>query len=154
MFLNSGSNSYLINVLSSSRLWSRSYCRILLTFLSFVFNKCIYFWPPWVFISVCGLSLVAVSGGYSLCGVEASHCGGFSSCRAWALEYAGFSLLVCPGLSCSKECGTFLDQDLTHTPCSGRQILNHWTTREVQYDFSCFTFQRLWIRPFVTFILR
>ena len=32
----------------------------------FFFNKFIYFWLCWVFIAACGVSLVAVSGGYSL----------------------------------------------------------------------------------------
>ena len=26
---------------------------------------------------------------------------------------------------------TFPTKDQTHIPCNGRQILNHWTTREV-----------------------
>ena len=32
-----------------------------------------------------GLSLVAVSGGYSVAALRLSHCGGFSCCGAWAL---------------------------------------------------------------------
>ena len=48
-----------------------------------------FFWLHWVFIAVCGLSLVAVSRGYSSLQdtVLASHCSGFSCCRAlgpWA----------------------------------------------------------------------
>ena len=34
-----------------------------------VFKKyfiCIYFWPSWVFMAACGLSLVLLPGGYSL----------------------------------------------------------------------------------------
>ena len=34
------------------------------------------------FLAACGLSLVADSGGYSSWGAQASHCGGFSCCRA------------------------------------------------------------------------
>ena len=30
-----------------------------------------------------------------------------------------------------EACGISLTRDWTHTPCSGRQTLNHWTTREV-----------------------
>ena len=30
----------------------------------------LYFWLCWVFIAVCGLSLVVASGGYSLVGVH------------------------------------------------------------------------------------
>ena len=46
----------------------------------------------WVFVAVCGLSLVAASGRllftYSS---RASHCGGFYYCEAWALEHTRFS---------------------------------------------------------------
>ena len=48
-----------------------------------------------------GLSLVAASGGCSLLRVRASHCGGFSCCRAWALG-AWASVIVAHGLS---SCG-------------------------------------------------
>ena len=50
-----------------------------------------------------GLSLVAMSGGYSSCVVWASRCGGFSCCGAWALG-AGASEVVAHGLS---SCGTW-----------------------------------------------
>ena len=45
----------------------------------------IYFWLRWVFVAARGLSLVAASGATLHCGARASHCGGFSCCRAWAL---------------------------------------------------------------------
>ena len=44
-----------------------------------------HFWLCWVFAAACGLSLVAVSGGYSSLGSQASHCGGFFCYRAQAL---------------------------------------------------------------------
>ena len=54
-------------------------------------NLFIYFWLRWVFVATCGLSLVAVSGGYSLL-----LCVGFS--LWWLLllwstgsRHAGFS---------------------------------------------------------------
>ena len=59
----------------------------------------IYFWLHWVFIAVHGLSLVAVSWGYSslrcagfsswwllLLQSMCSRCAGFSSCGAWAQQ--------------------------------------------------------------------
>ena len=51
----------------------------------FNINLFIYFWLRWVFVAVCGLSLVAASGGYSLL-----RCVDFSLqwlllLRAWAL---------------------------------------------------------------------
>ena len=51
---------------------------------------------------MCGLSLVAVSGATLRCGVQASHCGGFSCCRAWALG-ARASVVVAHRLS---SCGS------------------------------------------------
>ena len=57
----------------------------------------IYFWLCWVFIAahrlfiaVQELSLVAANGGCT-CSAQASHWGGFSCCRAWAVERSGFS---------------------------------------------------------------
>ena len=44
----------------------------------------IYLWLYWVFAAACGLSLVAASGLALLLGVLASHCDGFSCCRAQA----------------------------------------------------------------------
>ena len=40
------------------------------SFLSFYFFSIYYFWLPWVFVAMCGLSLVVASGGYSL---DAGH---------------------------------------------------------------------------------
>ena len=45
------------------------------------FFKFIYFWLRWVFVAVCGLSLVTASGGHS-----SLWCAGFSSCGSRALE--------------------------------------------------------------------
>ena len=62
----------------------------------------IYFWLCWVFVAACGLSLVVASGGYSLCGVRASHCSGFFCCGARALGMWA-SVVVARGLG---SCGT------------------------------------------------
>ena len=72
------------------------------THLLFLKNKFIYlfiyFWLRRVFVAVCGLSLVAASGGSTLCcSVWASHCGGFSCCRAQALGTRA-SVVVARGL--------------------------------------------------------
>ena len=45
----------------------------------------------------------------SSCGAQASHCGGFSCCRAWALGCMG-SVVVVHRLNCSAACGIFPDQ--------------------------------------------
>ena len=49
-----------------------------------------------------GFSLDAVSKGYSSCGAQASHCGGFSCCRALALATRA-SVVVAHRLS---SCGS------------------------------------------------
>ena len=75
-----------------------------------------------------GLSLVAVRGATLHCGAQASHCGGFSCWRTWAVEHMGFrgcgsqalehGLGSCGarGLSCSVACGIFMDQGLNPGP--------------------------------------
>ena len=120
-------------------------------FLLFFFFNCIYlfvclfvclfiyFWLCWVFIAVCGLSLVAASGGYSslrctgfslwwllLLRSTDSRRAGFSSCGSWALEHrlsscgaqavgVQASVVVAHGFSCSAACGIFPDQG--SNPC-------------------------------------
>ena len=62
---------------------------ILFLFLFFKINLFIYlfiyFWLRWVFVVVRRLSLVARAGATLRCGARASHCSGFSCCRARAL---------------------------------------------------------------------
>ena len=55
------------------------------------------------------LSLVVESGSYSSCGVPASHCGGFSCCRAWALEQG--SAVVAHRTCCFPACRILPDQE-------------------------------------------
>ena len=62
-----------------------SYKNIKLSWCFLFFSFFLYFWLCWIFIA-CGLSLVAVSGGLlSSCSAQASHCRGFSCCKAQAL---------------------------------------------------------------------
>ena len=51
---------------------------------------------------------------------------GFRSCGSQALE------LWLTGLVAPRYVGSSPTRDPTHVPCTGRWILNHWTTREVQ----------------------
>ena len=79
------------------------------------------------------------------CGVQASHCGGFSCCRAQALGTLA-SVFVAHGpqslglavvahrLSCSSVSGILPDQGLNLCPCTDRQILIHCATREVLFS--------------------
>ena len=75
------------------------------------------------------------------CGAWASHCCGFSCCRARALGtrasvvvphglYSAGSVVVAHGLSCSAARGIFPTRARTRVPCIGRWILNHCSTRE------------------------
>lgn len=76
----------------------------------------VYFWLHQVFVALCRLSLIEVSGGYPSCSVPPSHCGGFSCCRAQALGHVGLSGYGSQALghrfnSCGKwpaACGIFL----------------------------------------------
>ena len=90
-------------------------------------NLFIYFWLCWVFVSVHGLSLVAVSGGHS-----SSWCAGFSLSRPLLLRSrssrrAG-SVIVAHGPSCSAACGILPDQGSNPCPLHGQadsQPLRH-----------------------------
>ena len=86
------SNSLWISSVLSPKCHSdRGYCRSLLLLLAALGLQCY----AQAFSGCSELRLLCS------CGVWASHCGGFSCCRAQALE---------PSLSCSTACGTFLDQ--------------------------------------------
>ena len=64
------------------------------------------------------------------CGARASRSTGFSCCGAQALGRMD-SVVTAHGFSCSTACGIFQDRESNLCPLFGRQILNHWTTREV-----------------------
>ena len=72
----------------------------------------------------------------SRCGVQASHCIGFSvaehglqACGLQQLQHVG-SIVVAHRLSCPWHEGSSSTRDQTCLPSIGRRILNHWTTRE------------------------
>ena len=78
-----------------------------------------------MFVAAHGLSLVVASGDHS-----SLWCSAFSCCWAQALG-TWASVVVNQGLSCSKACGSSETRGWNRVPCTGRQMLNHWTTREV-----------------------
>ena len=86
----------------------------LFSFFYFNFIYFIYFWLCWIFVSVRGLSLVAVSGGHS-----SSRCAGLSLSRPLLLRSTSSrragSVVVAHGPSCSAACGIFPDQG--SNPC-------------------------------------
>ena len=103
---------------------------------------------------LCGL--FSSCGGWGLlssCGVRASHCRGFSCCRARApghvvsveavrgLQSTG-SIVLVHGPSCSATCGIFPDQK--SNPC-----LPHWQT-----DSLALSHQESPLRCFIISILR
>ena len=68
---------------------------VLVFYLFLIF---VYFWPCRVFIASRGLSLVAASTGDTLYCCVASHCDGFSRCRAGTRgERASVVVAVGPG---------------------------------------------------------
>ena len=72
----------------------------------------------------------------------ASHFSDFSYCRAWALGHK-LQQLRCIGSVVPQHVQSPLARNWTHVPCTGRQILNHWTIREtLQIIFYCFYFHR------------
>ena len=101
----------------------------------------IYGWC-WVFVAACGLSLVAMSGGYSslrcadsslrwllLQRSTGSRRTGFSSCGTQAQQ------LWRTGLVALRHVGSSWTRARAHVPCIGRQILDHCATREAPLTF-------------------
>ena len=81
-------------------------------------------------------------GQFPSCCAWASHCGGFSCCRAQALSTlvqqlpltgstVGTQQLWHMDLVAPRYVESFQTRDLTHVPCIGRWILIHYTTREI-----------------------
>ena len=103
--------------------------------LLYLFIWFLYFWLGWVFSATCGLSLVVGSRNYSSCSAQASHCSGFSYCRAqalgtwdlWLLALLRVSTDVVHRLSYSVVCGSSWTRNCI-VPCNGRQIPIHCTT--------------------------
>ena len=115
--------------------------------LCFVFVKhtceirpCFYFiYLFWGALGLCCCTRAFCSCGeqrlLSGCSARASHGRGFSRRGAQALELSA-SVLVTHSLSCGMGLGcptaeeSSFTRDQTRVPCTGRQILIHWTTRK------------------------
>ena len=101
----------------------------------------IYLWLHWVFTAASGFSLVTVSRGHS-----SLQCKSFS--LQWLLSLWFLSSRAQAqqswhtGLVAPTHGGSSQTRDQTLVPCTGRQILNNWTTREVLIVF-LFIFQVL-----------
>ena len=110
-----------------------SFSKMYFEYFTFLFQKLVSLWLYWIFMAVCRLSLVAMHEGLlSNCGAWTSHCSCFFCCGAQALGCVGSVVVWLPGLVASRQVESSRKRDETCVPCSGRQIPNHWTTREVQ----------------------
>ena len=102
-------------------------------FLIFIFIYLfIYSWLCWVFVSVRGLSPVAVSGGHS-----SLQCMGLSLSRPLPLGAqapdAQAQHLWLTGPAALRHAGSPRTRARTRVPCIGRQTLNRCATREAQF---------------------
>ena len=110
--------------------------------LQYFFNLKILILVALVFVEACGLSLVVASRGCSslqstgfslwwllLLQGTGSRCWGFSSCGSWAQQ------LWLTGLGALRHVESSQTRFPTPVPCIGRQILKHWTSREVLPPF-------------------
>ena len=75
------------------------------------------------FLTSCG-AWASLRGGFSRCGLRALGRACFSSCSSWAQQ-------CCIGLVSPWLVWSSRTRDQTRVSCIGRQILIHWTTREV-----------------------
>ena len=80
-----------------------------LKIMHFILFCLFIFWLPWVFIATLGLSLVAVSGGYSLVsvyGLLSAMVSLVAEHQVWLLGLQA-SIVAVHKLSCSMACGIF-----------------------------------------------
>ena len=100
----------------------------------FFFN---FFYTSYLFIFGCTVSALLCAGFLQVRWVGPSHCGGFS---CWGPSAPGAQASVVAvlglwlwhmGLVAPRHVKSSWTRDQTHVPCTGRQILNHWTTRKV-----------------------
>ena len=96
--------------------------------LSFLKNIFISLFLATLRLHCCAASFLLWSLG-SRCEEFSSCSSRLTSCGSQALEH-GWQLW-CTGLIAPRYVGYSPTRDWTDVPCIGRQILNHWTTREV-----------------------
>ena len=86
---------------------------------------------PGLFIAAFSPSLVAASRAISSRGLLVV----VASLVVEHRLYSAGSVIVLHRLKCPAACGILLTRDGTCVPCIGRQIPNHWITREVPIPF-------------------
>ena len=110
-----------------------------LFFPFFLFLNYVFIFLHRVYIAACELSLVALSRAALHCSAWAFPGSGFSRCGAqavgvqaqWLRTQAQRLLISTCGLVALRHVGSSWTRDQSHAPCIDRQILNHWTTREI-----------------------
>ena len=96
-----------------------------------LFKTFIYLWLHRVFVAAHGLPLRAASGGSSLLWCAGLLVAVSSSVVEHSLEAGRPQQLWHIGLVAPQHVDSSQTRYRTHALCTGRQILNHWTTREV-----------------------
>ena len=76
------------------------------------------------------LSLCCWAWAFSSCWAQASHHGGVSCYKPWAVGTWAL-IVVVHQLSCPSACGISQIRDQSCVPCIGRWIYNLWPTRNV-----------------------
>lgn len=116
------SNSLCVPLLKLETLFlQKRSCLLVFFFLKFIFMV------VWSLFLCTGFLWLWRRGLLSSCSAQASHCGGFSCCRAQPLG-AWAAVVGMHESSSSAACGIFLDQGSHHVPCTGRWIHIHCTT--------------------------
>ena len=92
-----------------------------------------------VYLFLAALGICCCTRTFSSCGVQASHCSGFSFCRAQALG-AWASVAAVHGLVALQDVGSFWPRNQTGIPCIARQIPNHRTTKKCLAIVLCCSF--------------
>ena len=98
--------------------------------LWFFFPNFVYLWLCWVFTAARGLSLVVARRDCSSLCVDLLQWRPLlqsAGSRGHWLQWSQLTVLVAP-----QHVGSSLTRDWICVPCISRQILKHWTTREVQ----------------------
>ena len=116
------------------------------------FLSLVYFWLRWVFVAAQAFSSCEEWHLLSTCGVEASHCGGFSCGGGQALGDRAWAVATHRLSSCGSQarehrlsswgagafwlCGRWglARPERTHVPCTDRQIRIQGATGEVPLD--------------------
>ena len=99
----------------------------------------IYVWLPWITMAAHQLFRVAVHGlVLAVASLVVEHRLRMHRLQQlWHVDSRACAVW-CTGLVALRHMESSWTRDQMHVPCIGRQILYHWTTREVQLDSLCY----------------